>query len=137
MDIPEKGEVDIIDPKKSESKYILYGSKAHFLSLLRIFPKAAERTVCFVDPGTGEGTVPKNVKECLVFAESGLDVPAEILDKHCFVFSDNPQGAYAKFTEEFFAEEEKENIAIGYDALPNGVFVGKNVVIGENVINLK
>lgn len=74
------------------------------------------------------------VKECLVFAETGLEVPDKILDKNCFVFSDNPQGKYAEFTKSFFDEEEKENSAIGYDALPNGVFISKSAQIGEEAV---
>ena len=75
-----------------------------------------------------------NVKECLVFAEAGLEVPDNIREKHCFVFSGNPQGEYAKFTETFFDEEEKENVVVGYEALPNGVFISKTAKIGENAI---
>ena len=75
-----------------------------------------------------------DVRECLVFAENGLEVPHELVKEHCFVFSDNPQGAYAVFTQRFFAEEEKENAAIGYEVLPNGVFISKNARIGDGAI---
>ena len=75
-----------------------------------------------------------DVQECLVFAEEGLEVPDEIMGKHCFVFSDNPQGAYAKFTEEFFTEEERENYLAGYEMMPNGVFISKSARIGKDAV---
>ena len=114
----------------------LYSSEHDFLIIGASYIGAPRsNTAMFVSRKVGQLTEAlKNVEECLVFAESGLDVSDDILDKHCFVFSENPQEAYAKFTNVFFTEEEKENIAIGYDALPNGVFTGKNAVIGENAI---
>lgn len=75
-----------------------------------------------------------DVKECLVFAEAGLEVPSAIKEKHCLVFSDNPQGEYAKFTESFFTEEEKQNDSICYEVHPNGVFISSTAEIGENAI---
>lgn len=74
------------------------------------------------------------VMECLVFAENGLDVPEKIEKKHCFVFSDNPQGAYAAFTEDFFREEEAENRAIPYEHTPSGAMVSKTARIGSCVV---
>ena len=56
------------------------------------------------------------------------------IGKHCFMFSDNPQGAYAKFTEEFFTEEERENYLAGYEMMPNGVFISKSARIGRDAI---
>ena len=73
-------------------------------------------------------------RECLVFAETGLDIPADILKAHCFVFSDNPQYAYAKFTEDFYTEEEKRHMAIGYDQLPGGAFISKSAKIGPGAM---
>ena len=75
-----------------------------------------------------------DVKECLIFAETGLEVPDEIMEKHCFMFSDNPQGEYAKFTEAFFTEEERENAIVGFEMMSNGVFISKNAKIGKNAI---
>ena len=75
-----------------------------------------------------------NVKQCLVFAEKGLEVPESILNGHCFVFSKNPQGEYAAFTEAFFIEEERANEAVGYALASNGAYIGKNAKIGRNAI---
>ncbi len=76
----------------------------------------------------------KEVDECLVFAEIGLKVPEEYLDKHCFVFSANPQYEYSKFTEEFFLMEEQNNNTIGFEITPNGAYISKSAIIGENAI---
>ena len=57
-------------------------------------------TAMFVSKKVGQLiTTLSNVKECLVFAETGLEISYEIKNRHCFVFSDNPQREYAKFTE--------------------------------------
>lgn len=75
-----------------------------------------------------------DVKQCLVFAEEGLEVPESILNNHCFVFSPNPQGAYAKFTKEFYDEEERANEAAGYTLSSNGAFINNSARIGKNAI---
>lgn len=72
----------------------------------------------------------KEKKECLVFAEKGIEVPEEIIKQHCFVFSDNPQMEYARFTEDFFIEEEKKHAAIEYNIMPNGARISKSARIG-------
>jgi UDP-3-O-[3-hydroxymyristoyl] glucosamine N-acyltransferase len=74
------------------------------------------------------------VKQCLVFAEEGLEVPDSILANHCFVFSDNPQGAYAAFTEAFFDEEETNHNRIGYTVTDNGAYISKTAKIGDNAV---
>ena len=76
----------------------------------------------------------RNVKECLIFAENGLEVPEDIMVNHTFVFSDNPQGEYAKFTESFFNEEERANISVGYEISANGAYIGKTAQIGKNAV---
>ncbi len=75
-----------------------------------------------------------DVKQCLVFAEEGLGVPENILNQHCFVFSSNPQGAYAKFTKAFFVEEEKANESVGYTLSSNGAYISNSARIGKNAI---
>ncbi len=75
-----------------------------------------------------------NVKECLVFAETGLEVSQELLDKHCFVFSDKPQTDYALFTESFFLEEERQNAAVEFNITSNGAYISKTAKIGNNAI---
>lgn len=70
-------------------------------------------------------------EQCLVFIENGIEVPEE-LEGNCFVFSDNPQLAYAEFAN-FFArrkmEMEKE---WGYTLTEGGYYMGHNAIIGED-----
>ena len=92
-------------------------------------------TAMFVSKKVGHLiTALSGVTQCLVFAEEGLDVPKEILKDHCFVFSSNPQGAYAKFTEVFFEEEEREHRAAGYTLTPDGAYISNTAKIGDNAI---
>lgn len=76
----------------------------------------------------------QGVEDCLVFAEEGLEVPEELVKKHCFVFSTNPQCDYARFTESFFGEEERANSSIGYEVLSNGAHISKSASIGSNAV---
>ncbi len=76
----------------------------------------------------------ENVKECLVFAETGLDVPESIIERHCFVFTDNPQREYAEFSKAFFLEEERQHAEIEYYTTKEGAHISKSAKIGENAI---
>ncbi len=73
-----------------------------------------------------------NVSKCLVFAESGLAVSESLMNSHCFVFSDNPQIEYARFTELLFEEEEKDNSQLEYESRENGIYISKTATIGIN-----
>lgn len=75
-----------------------------------------------------------SVTQCLVFAEEGLDVTDEILRDHCFVFSKNPQCAYAHFTETFFTEEERAHSMAGYRVTSDGAYISNTAKIGDNAI---
>lgn len=74
----------------------------------------------------------KDVNECLVFAESGLEVPEDIINKHCFLFSQNPQMEYAEFTKYFSDEEERANRTVGYKDLDNNSCISSSAIIGKN-----
>lgn len=90
------------------------------------------------------------VSSCLVFAEKGMMVDADILQYNCFVFSDCPQREYARFANDLYvarlAYEKRchyeytkegyyrgENVKIGSDAyIEPGCLIGHDVVIGDN-----
>lgn len=92
-------------------------------------------TAMFVSKKVGQLIIAlKDVNECLIFAETGLEVPEDILENHCFVFSDNPQGEYAKLTRTFFLEEENANISVGYDVSTEGTYISKTARIGKNAV---
>ena len=74
----------------------------------------------------------KDAECCLVFAQTGIDVPNEILEKHCFVFSENPQERYARFTELLHDAEEKEQAEAGYEVSAEGAFISRTAKIGND-----
>ncbi len=74
----------------------------------------------------------ENCKNCLVFAENGIEVKADLQKKHCIVFSDNPQLAYAKFAEIFLKEKQKQEIRRQYRLTEQGYYIGENVAIGAD-----
>lgn len=74
------------------------------------------------------------VNNCLVFAENGMDVPVSVKERHCFIFSDNPQYEYACFTKKLYEEEENSNINTEFVSYPNGARVSKTATVGENAL---
>ena len=92
----------------------------------------------------------EEVRECLVFAESGIEVSDSLSEKHAFRFSDKPQLDYARFSNQFaeerFEEEKKlrvihaqggysytEDVVIPDDAyIEPGCMIGPDVQIGRN-----
>lgn len=75
----------------------------------------------------------KEVDNCLVFADNGLKVPDELLQKHHFEFSNNPQIAYYEFSRKLEKEKKEKNKARKYTTLENGSVIGENINIGNNV----
>lgn len=73
----------------------------------------------------------EEVKNCLVFAEDGIDVPSNILNDNCFVFSNSPQREYAKYATKiadsiFIANNQRKTTLTS-----DGYYIGENVTIGE------
>lgn len=86
----------------------------------------------------------ENVEQCLVFAETGMEVPKALLSNHCFVFSDNPQLSYAEFAQVFKDIRHEEDKAIGYlekegsfisksAVMPNDIYIEPGCLIGHHV----
>ena len=73
----------------------------------------------------------EGVEGCLIFAEKGIDVPAELAAKHTFHMVDNPQGEYAKFVTQMAAEQEKRDRQRKLTLTEGGWYRGENVTIGE------
>lgn len=73
-----------------------------------------------------------SVNECLIFAETGVDVKEYLVRKHAFVFSDSPQLEYARFANQFaekrFAEERK----LGFKLMPGGYYVTGDIIIPDD-----
>ena len=73
------------------------------------------------------------IENCLVFAENGLEVPVDLLNKHHFEFSDNPQLAYYYFTKRLQEALNAFNSNRKIRVLANGARIGENVKIGVDV----
>lgn len=73
-------------------------------------------------------------KNCLVFAETGMEISEEMKAQNCFLLSDNPQLAYAKFAREIEQSEKEKNRKRKYTLTPDGYYLGENVVVGEGTI---
>lgn len=73
------------------------------------------------------------VEGCLIFAEFGLDVPDDLLKRHIFEFSENPQLAYYHFTKQIEKSLIEKNKIRKYRVLDNGARIGENVTVGKNV----
>ncbi len=114
---------------KYSSDYLFMINGASYIGAPR------SNTAMFVSKKVGQLiSALENVDKCLVFAETGLDVPDSITKKHCFVYSKNPQGEYARFTEAFYADEEKANADVGYNDIGNGTLISKSARIGKGAI---
>lgn len=65
---------------------------------------------------------------CRVFAETGMDIPPSLLEKHQFIFVDNPAFAYAK-TLARDLEEEK----VDYQKEGQGILIAKSAQIAKDI----
>lgn len=72
-----------------------------------------------------------SVSQCLVFVENGVLVDSILEKEHCFSFSDNPQGEYARFANELYKKRENKERQRKYTLQPEGYYIGENVTIGD------
>lgn len=73
----------------------------------------------------------KGISGCLVFIETGMHPEKPLEETNCFVISDNPQMAYARFMEEFAQVRFEEEAKLKY-SLHDGYYIGEIVEIGED-----
>lgn len=95
----------------------------------------------------------ESVEQCLVFAETGIEVPDSLKKNHAVVLVDNPQLAYARLAielEQLQAEEDRklrylhkdgsyisETAVIGKGTyIEQGCVIGHHVTIGDNAVLL-
>lgn len=74
----------------------------------------------------------RGISHCLVFAQEGIVVDAELQCNNYFVFSDNPQREYARFVNKLYEEYNREQKKRKYTFHPDGYYVGENAIIGNN-----
>ncbi len=70
-----------------------------------------------------------DVRECLVFAETGISPSVDLMERHAFSFSDKPQTEYTRFADRFFEERFKEEQQLKYKQTEGGFYVTEDVVI--------
>ena len=75
----------------------------------------------------------KQIKNCLVFAEEGIEIDNEFKKENCIIMTKNPQLEYSKFALLYENERAKNNASRKYSEI-NGFICGENVVIGKNTI---
>ena len=71
----------------------------------------------------------KDVTECLVFAEEGVNVSQNLKDSHAFHFSKAPQLAYARFAALFAWARFEEEKKLKFNLMPGGFYVSSDVVV--------
>ena len=76
----------------------------------------------------------ENAEECLVFAETGLEIPDAYRRKNCFVMAEDAQLAYAKFALELAAEERAREARRTYTLTSGGYWLGENVTLGADCV---
>lgn len=73
-------------------------------------------------------------KNCLVFIQEGIDIPDDYKTNNCFVVSEDPQLAYARFALKLNQIEKEKDRNRKYSLTPEGYYLGENVKIGENAV---
>lgn len=73
-----------------------------------------------------------NVDECLVFAEAGITIPQDLLDKHAFSISEYPQLAYSRFANQFALKQFEEEKEIKFILYPGGYYVSEDVELPQD-----
>lgn len=74
----------------------------------------------------------QTVSKCLIFAENGIVVADELLNRHAFSFSSNPQLAYARFANQFEQERFKEEKTLSFNLMPGGYYVSEDCVVPDD-----
>lgn len=76
----------------------------------------------------------RDAENCLVFAETGLDIPEAYRQHNCFVMADDPQLTYATFALEMQKEERIRESARQWTLTPERYWLGENVTMGAGCV---
>ncbi len=76
----------------------------------------------------------ETVKECLVFAEIGLEVPEELKRTHAFVFTQHPQMEYARFATRFAEERAKAERQLKFNLTEAGYYICEDSTVGAGAL---
>mgnify|MGYP000989366193 CR=1 FL=1 len=69
---------------------------------------------------------------CLVFCETGMNIPAEMYEKHHFIETSQPQLEYARFIIEYSEQKDMKDKTLRYTLTDGGYYLGEDVIIGKN-----
>ena len=90
--------------------------------------KPADNTVLFITSKVKR--LLKNldsIKNCLVFIQTGIDIPEEYKKSNCFIVSDDPQLDYACFAVKLNDIEKEKERKRKYTLTPDGFYIqGRN-----------
>ena len=75
-----------------------------------------------------------SIKNCLVFIQTGIDIPEVYKKNNCFIISEDPQLDYARFAVKLNDIEKEKNRKRKYTLTPEGYYIGENVKLGDNVV---
>lgn len=73
------------------------------------------------------------VSNCVVFAESGMEVSEAIKNNNYVIFSDSPQRDYAEYVTELSEERFEKDRKRKYQLTEGGYYIGENTKIGNDV----
>lgn len=74
----------------------------------------------------------ESFKNCLVFAEEGVEVTDKWKKHNCFIFCSNPKMSYARFVSGLAEEKRKIDSRRRYKLTDGGYYIGENAEVGCN-----
>lgn len=113
-------------PYKESTKYIVenhYGISA--------ITRPEDHTVLFLNKKIEDKIVKLyDCKDCFLFFQTGIGIPADLLDRHIFCEVDDAMEAFSLLVSNIYGEKIAEDRRRRYSDR-NGSFIGENVVIGS------
>lgn len=71
-------------------------------------------------------------ENCLVFYEDSIDISDNLIKKHTFIKTPNPNFEYTKYVQKIAIQIEEANKKRKYTLAEGGYYIGENVTIGKN-----
>lgn len=75
-----------------------------------------------------------SIKNCLIFIQTGIEIPEKYKENNCFIVSEDPQLDYARFAVKISDIEKEKDRKRKYTLTPDGYYIGENVKLGNNVV---
>lgn len=117
-------DVNVFDPRCS---FIVNG--------VSYIGRPREHTVMYVTKKVGNLLQSlENVSNCLVFVETGTDIPKEAARNNCIVMTDHPQFEYAKIASSIADQQFAENQKRKYTFVDQSYYLGENTQIGADTV---